>query len=53
MNLGLLIRWRVGLIVREIGIDQGAGASRPCGHAVGAFFQALQRFGVAERHRRF
>jgi hypothetical protein len=53
MNLGLLIRWPIGLIVPEIGIDQGAGAGRPRGHAVGAFFEALLRFGVAERHGRF
>jgi hypothetical protein len=48
-----LIRWRIDLIVREIGIDQGAGASRPGGHAVSAFFEPLQRLGVAERHGRF
>jgi hypothetical protein len=53
MNLGLLIRRPIGLIVRKISIDQGAGAGRPGGHAVGAFLEPLQRFGVAERHRRF
>ena len=40
------------MLIREISIDQGAGASRPGGHGVSAFFEALQRLGVAERHRR-
>ena len=41
------------MIVGQIGVNEGAGASGPSAHVVGAFSEPSQRLDVAERNRRF